>query len=194
MVSLCHSALSVALSWHILILSLRTQFRHHLPGSLLWPQAGAHRRLRCSRRTPACDLTLYCLPRLCPTVFGQGLVSSSPCSTYLQELPTRNRSSTNIRSFSKVLQLESGRMPHYSPTQTGSSMFSSDLALVQEKDTYTDLGSDWWPSKQGLVCRSSNRQSALHQSSSNAAPVVVVPGEENQIMSLKDTNHSLPTS
>lgn len=79
--------------------------------------------------------------------------------------PTHNRSSTNIRSFSfphlnnlaKVLQLKSGRMPYYSPTQTGSIIVTGDVALVQEKKTYTDLGSDWWPSKQGLIRRSSNR-------------------------------------
>lgn len=76
-------------------------------------------------------------------------------------------------------------MPCYSPTQTDAVIFTDDLDLVLENKTCTDLCSDWWPSKQGLVCRGSNRQSPLYQSSSNAAPMVVVPAEENQMISLK---------
>lgn len=64
-------------------------------------------------------------------------------------------------------------------------VFMGDLDLVQENKTYTHLCSDWWPSKQGLICRGSNRQSPLHQSSCNAAPMVVEPAEENQIIFLK---------
>lgn len=61
--------------------------------------------------------------------------------------------------------------------------FTGDLgAEVKEKKPHTDLCSDWWPRKQGLVRRGSNRQSPLHQSSSNAAPILV-PTEENQIIS-----------
>lgn len=80
-------------------------------------------------------------------------------------------------------------MLYYSPTQRGGIILTGDLALLQENKTYTDLGSDWRPGKQGLVCRSSNRQSPLHQSSSDAAPMMVVPGEENRMISLK--NHKL---
>ena len=72
-----------------------------------------------------------------------------------------------------------------SPTQRDAIIFPGDLDLVQENKTYTDLCSDWWPSKQGLVCGGSNRQSPLHQSSSNAVPMVVVPVEKNQIIFLR---------
>lgn len=82
-----------------------------------------------------------------------------------------------------------------SPGDVGIIVFTSDLDLVQENKTYTDLCGDWWSSKQGLVCRGSNGQSPLHQSSSNAAPVVVVvvPEEESQIISLRNTNYHPPT-
>lgn len=77
-------------------------------------------------------------------------------------------------------------MPCYSPTRTEATALTDDLDVVQDNKTGTDLGSDWWSSKQGLVCRGSNRQSPLHQPSGNAAPmVVVVPAEENGIISLK---------
>lgn len=82
-----------------------------------------------------------------------------------------------------------------SPAQADATVFTSDLDLVQENKTYTDLCGDWWSSKQGLVCRGSNRQSPLYQSSSNAVPVmvVVVPEEESQVISLRNTNYYLPT-
>lgn len=84
-----------------------------------------------------------------------------------------------------------------SPAQADATVFTSDLDLVQENKTYTDLCSDWWSSKQGLVSRGSNRQSPLNQSSSNAVPVVVVvvvvPEEENQVISLRNANYYLPT-
>lgn len=35
-------------------------------------------------------------------------------------------------------------------------VFIDDLGLVQENKLCTHLCSDWWSSKQGLVCRSSN--------------------------------------
>lgn len=76
-------------------------------------------------------------------------------------------------------------MPSYSQSRRDAIIFTNDLDLGQENEAYTDLCSDWWPSKQGLVCRGSDRQSPLHQSSSNAAPMVVVSVEENQITSLK---------
>ena len=84
-----------------------------------------------------------------------------------------------------------------SPAQADAIVFTSDLDLVQENKTYTDLCGDWWSSKQGLVRRGSNRQSPLNQSSSNAVSVVVVvvvvPEEENQVISLRNANYYIPT-
>ena len=192
--------------------SFRTWFRCHLPGRLPCTSPAAHTRLRCCNCQEHEHGILHsivniCLPHLFPTVYGQGwglthlgvphfkssLHIIAPQQT-LGLLPFLNKLGQSHTARKAVkpcvnwrlnLKLMLHTMPCYSPTWTEATVLADDLDVVHENETGTDLCSDRWPSKQGLVCRGSNRQSPLHQSSGNAAPMVVVPAEENCIISLK---------